>query len=169
MTGVTTNVCVGRRRARVIFLDHYIVFVGDCTGTTSEDRKDLSSEEIHRWTLTNIELTFGVVVTSGDVISAWRKLVFFPPLEPWRVGARTARCSNEDVNDPPPQEAILPAGLPEPMGYSACRQSGRFPVSIRPDGDRFPSMASFPKRASSQGGRWTCTRSSSRPGTSTRR
>jgi hypothetical protein len=52
--------------------------VGDCAATTNEDRKDLTSEEIHRWTLTNIELTFGVVVTSDDVIAAWRKLGVLP-------------------------------------------------------------------------------------------
>jgi ureidoacrylate peracid hydrolase len=74
MTGVTTNVCVESTAREGYFLDHYIVFVGDCTATTNEDRTDLTSEEIHRWTLTNIELTFGVVATSGDIIAAWRRL-----------------------------------------------------------------------------------------------
>jgi ureidoacrylate peracid hydrolase len=78
MTGVTTNVCVESTAREGYFLDHYIVLVGDCAGTTSEDRKDLTSAEIHRWTLTNIELTFGVVVTSTDVIAAWRNLGVLP-------------------------------------------------------------------------------------------
>jgi ureidoacrylate peracid hydrolase len=78
MTGVTTNVCVESTAREGYFLDHYIVFVGDCTGTTSEDRKDLTSAEIHRWTLTNIELTFGVVVTSADIVAAWRTLGVLP-------------------------------------------------------------------------------------------
>ena len=78
MTGVTTNVCVESTAREGYFLDHYIVFVDDCTATTNEDRKDLSSEEIHRWTLTNIELTFGVVVKSGDVVNAWKKIGALP-------------------------------------------------------------------------------------------
>jgi ureidoacrylate peracid hydrolase len=78
MTGITTNVCVESTAREGYFLDHYIVLVGDCTATTNEDRKDLTSEEIHRWTLTNIELTFGVVVTASDVIAAWQKLGVLP-------------------------------------------------------------------------------------------
>lgn len=78
MTGVTTNVCVESTAREGYFLDHYIVLVGDCAATTNEDRKDLTSEEIHRWTLTNIELTFGVVVASGDVIAAWQKMGALP-------------------------------------------------------------------------------------------
>jgi ureidoacrylate peracid hydrolase len=78
MTGVTTNVCVESTCREGYFLDHYIVLVGDCAGTTNEDRKDLTSEDIHRWTLTNIELTFGVVVNSSDVIAAWRKIGALP-------------------------------------------------------------------------------------------
>jgi ureidoacrylate peracid hydrolase len=78
MTGITTNVCVESTAREGYFLDHYIVLVGDCTGTTSEDRKDLTSEEIHRWTLTNIELTFGVVVNSDEVIAAWHQLGVIP-------------------------------------------------------------------------------------------
>jgi ureidoacrylate peracid hydrolase len=78
MTGVTTNVCVESTCREGYFLDHYIVLVGDCAGTTNEDRRDLTSEDIHRWTLTNIELTFGVVVNSSDVIAAWRKIGALP-------------------------------------------------------------------------------------------
>jgi ureidoacrylate peracid hydrolase len=78
MTGVTTNVCVESTAREGYFLDHYIVLVEDCCGTTNEDRKDLTSEEIHRWTLTNIELTFGVVVSSADVIAAWQKQTAIP-------------------------------------------------------------------------------------------
>ena len=78
MTGVTTNVCVESTSREGYFLDHYIVLVGDCAATTNEDRKDLTSEEIHRWTLTNIELTFGVVVNSSDVIAAWKKIGALP-------------------------------------------------------------------------------------------
>jgi ureidoacrylate peracid hydrolase len=78
MTGVTTNVCVESTAREGYFLDHYIVFVDDCTATTNEDRKDLTSEEIHRWTLANIELTFGVVVKSDDIVNAWRKIGALP-------------------------------------------------------------------------------------------
>jgi ureidoacrylate peracid hydrolase len=82
VTGITTNVCVESTCREGYFLDHYIVLVGDCAGTTNEDRKDLSSEEIHRWTLNNIELTFGIVVNSADIVAAWRK----------RGGLRQARA-----------------------------------------------------------------------------
>jgi ureidoacrylate peracid hydrolase len=78
MAGVTTNVCVESTAREGYFLDHYIVLIGDCTATTNEDRKDFTSEEIHRWTLTNIELTFGVVVSSDDLIAAWRRLGALP-------------------------------------------------------------------------------------------
>ena len=74
MAGVTTNVCVESTAREGYFLDYYIVFLSDCTATTNEDRKDLTSEEIHRWTLTNIELTFGVVASSRDIVMAWQKL-----------------------------------------------------------------------------------------------
>jgi ureidoacrylate peracid hydrolase len=78
MTGVTTNVCVESTAREGYFLDHYIVFLSDCSATTNEDRKHLTSEEIHRWTLTNIDLTFGVVVTLDDVVAAWQKLGALP-------------------------------------------------------------------------------------------
>jgi len=78
MTGVTTNVCVESTAREGYFLDYYIVLVGDCAATTNEDRKDLSSQEIHRWTLTNIDLTFGVAVSSNDVIAAWEKIGALP-------------------------------------------------------------------------------------------
>jgi ureidoacrylate peracid hydrolase len=78
ITGITTNVCVESTAREGYFLDHYIVLVGDCTATTNEDRKDLTSEEIHRWTLTNIELTFGVIVTARDVIAGWQRLGVLP-------------------------------------------------------------------------------------------
>ena len=78
VTGVTTNVCVESTCREGYFLDHYIVLVGDCAATTNEDRKDLTSEEIHRWTLTNIELTFGVVVNASEVVAAWRKVGALP-------------------------------------------------------------------------------------------
>lgn len=78
LTGVTTNVCVESTGREGYFLDHYIVLVSDCTATTNEDREDLTSEEIHRWTLTNIELTFGVVVDSNEIIAAWKKIGVLP-------------------------------------------------------------------------------------------
>jgi len=74
MAGVTTNVCVESTAREGYFHDYYIVFLSDCTATTNEDRKDLTSEEIHRWTLTNIELTFGVVVSSRELVNVWQKL-----------------------------------------------------------------------------------------------
>lgn len=71
VTGCTTNVCVESTIRDGYFHGYYIVAVDDCIGTTNEDRLDLKSEEIHSWTMTNVELTFGVVATADEVVRCW--------------------------------------------------------------------------------------------------
>ena len=59
MTGIATNVCV-ETTSRVGFMkDYYIVFLGDCTATYTD--------EMHNGTLKNIDLFFGQVVNSTDL------------------------------------------------------------------------------------------------------
>lgn len=74
MTGVTTNVCVESTAREGYFRGYYIVFLSDCTGTTNEDREDLTSADLQQWTLTNIDLTFGIVSTSSEVAESWLDL-----------------------------------------------------------------------------------------------
>jgi ureidoacrylate peracid hydrolase len=74
MTGVTSNVCVESTSRDAYFHNSYVVFVDDCVGTTNEDFSGATSEEIHRWTATNIQLTFGVVVEADEVAGAWAAL-----------------------------------------------------------------------------------------------
>jgi ureidoacrylate peracid hydrolase len=64
MTGVGTNVCV-ETTARDGYQKNYgIVFVEDCTATTSV--------EDHQATLRNIATYFGYVVKAEDVVAAWK-------------------------------------------------------------------------------------------------
>ena len=65
MTGIATNVCVETTARDGFMKDYYIVFLGDCTATFSE--------EMHNNTLKNIDLFFGQVVNSVDVVSCWKK------------------------------------------------------------------------------------------------
>jgi ureidoacrylate peracid hydrolase len=64
MTGVVTNVCVETTARDGFMKDYYIVFLKDCTSS--------SSEELHQSTLKNIALFFGEVVDSSDVFRCWQ-------------------------------------------------------------------------------------------------
>ena len=69
MTGVATNVCVETTSRDGFMKDYYIVFLRDCTAATFATAK--ISEEMHNNTLRNIDLYFGQVVDSSDVIRCW--------------------------------------------------------------------------------------------------
>jgi ureidoacrylate peracid hydrolase len=64
MTGVATDVCVETTARDGFMRDYYIVFMRDCTASTSEER--------HRNALKNIEIYFGEVVDSTDVLGCWK-------------------------------------------------------------------------------------------------
>ena len=66
MTGITSNVCVESTARDGYMYDYRIAFVSDCTGTYSQTLHDASLE--------NIKRSFGVVVTSDELIEAWRQL-----------------------------------------------------------------------------------------------
>ena len=65
MSGVATDVCV-EMTAKVGFLkDYYIVLLRDLTATVYE--------ESHNHTLRNIDLFYGEVIDSSDVVKCWKK------------------------------------------------------------------------------------------------
>jgi ureidoacrylate peracid hydrolase len=64
MTGVGTNVCVESTARDGYMRDYNIVFLSDCTAT--------SSQAAHVATLENIRQFFGIVATSDEVLSSWR-------------------------------------------------------------------------------------------------
>jgi ureidoacrylate peracid hydrolase len=66
MTGVATNMCVESTARDGFMKDYYIVFVGDCTAT--------STAEDHEATLRNIRYGFGVVVNSEEIMASWARL-----------------------------------------------------------------------------------------------
>jgi ureidoacrylate peracid hydrolase len=63
MTGVGTNVCVESTARDGFMRDFNIVFLSDCTAT--------STLEFHEATLANIRNFFGIVATSSDVLELW--------------------------------------------------------------------------------------------------
>ncbi len=65
MAGVATNVCVESTARDAFQRDYYVLFLDDCTATTSE--------ELHQGTLANIRRYFGYVVTSASVVAAWQE------------------------------------------------------------------------------------------------
>jgi ureidoacrylate peracid hydrolase len=65
MTGVATNMCVESTARDGFMKDYYIVFVADCTAT--------SSKEDHEATLRNIQVGFGEVANAKDLIADWNK------------------------------------------------------------------------------------------------
>jgi len=67
MTGVASNICVESTARDGYMKDYYIVFVADCTAT--------SKKEDHEATLRNMQVGFGVVVNSADLIATWRHLL----------------------------------------------------------------------------------------------
>jgi ureidoacrylate peracid hydrolase len=66
LTGVTTDTCVESTTRDGYFLDFYVTLVADCCGALSESD--------HRGTLARAERDFATVVTSADVVQAWRRL-----------------------------------------------------------------------------------------------
>jgi ureidoacrylate peracid hydrolase len=65
MAGVATNICVESMARDGFMLDYYIVFLRDCTATTSE--------EMHNNTLANMARSFGEVVDSSAVAKCWEE------------------------------------------------------------------------------------------------
>ncbi len=65
MSGVATNCCVESTAREGFMKDYYVVFLKDCTAATTE--------ELHNSTLRNIDLYFGEVVDSSDVIRCWKR------------------------------------------------------------------------------------------------
>ena len=63
MTGVATNVCVESTARQGYMLDYNILFLSDCTAT--------SSQAEHDGALKNIARSFGTVATADEVIDAW--------------------------------------------------------------------------------------------------
>jgi len=63
LSGIATNVCVEGTARDGFMKDYYIAFLKDCTATFTE--------EMHNSTLKNIDLFFGEVVGSNDVIRCW--------------------------------------------------------------------------------------------------
>lgn len=65
LTGVATNACVESTARDGFMKDYYIVFLRDCTAT--------STLEDHEATLRNINTYFGVVATSDELVDIWLK------------------------------------------------------------------------------------------------
>lgn len=65
MTGVATNACVESTARDGFMKDYYIVFLSDCTAT--------STQEGHEATLRNINAYFGVVASSDKLVGIWQK------------------------------------------------------------------------------------------------
>lgn len=65
MTGVGTNVCVESTARDGYMRDYNIIFVSDCTAT--------SSLAEHEATLANMRKFFGMVATSDEVLAYWAK------------------------------------------------------------------------------------------------
>jgi ureidoacrylate peracid hydrolase len=78
LTGAATNVCVESTAREVYMHDYYLVFVGDCTATMSQ--------EAHDYTLKMIDTYFGQVAGSDDIMKAWGVTAV-----PAQVGGRAAR------------------------------------------------------------------------------
>ena len=72
MTGVGTNVCVESTARDGYMQDYNIVFLSDCTAT--------STQAFHDATLANIRGFFGIVTTSDEVLADWRARVPQPAL-----------------------------------------------------------------------------------------
>lgn len=64
VTGAGSNVCVESTAREVYSHDYYLVFLSDCTATTDD--------VAHQHTLAMIDMFFGQVASSDEVISAWQ-------------------------------------------------------------------------------------------------
>ncbi len=65
ISGVATNVCVESTARDGYQLDYYVVFLEDCAANMNL--------ELHNATLENVNRYFGVVSSSAEVLSAWKK------------------------------------------------------------------------------------------------
>jgi len=65
ITGTATNVCVESTAREGFMLDYNIVLVKDCVASGHID--------LHNATLKNIELLFGSVAVSNEIVDAWSK------------------------------------------------------------------------------------------------
>ena len=63
MTGVATNVCVETTARQAFLRDYYVVFTSDCTATYTRAE--------HEATLHNIDLFFGQVAVSDEIVACW--------------------------------------------------------------------------------------------------
>ena len=64
LTGIATDTCVESAGRDAYFIDYYVTIVEDCCGA--------ASEEDHRMALKRFNRDYGQVVTSGEVMDAWR-------------------------------------------------------------------------------------------------
>jgi ureidoacrylate peracid hydrolase len=64
LTGIATDTCVESAGRDAYFIDYYVTIVEDCCGA--------ASEEDHRMALKRFNRDYGQVVTSGEVMNAWR-------------------------------------------------------------------------------------------------
>jgi nicotinamidase-related amidase len=66
LTGIATEVCVESTARDAFFRDYQVVVPSDCVGCYSEDRQQASLSVLAR--------SFGIVTSSGEIASTWRKL-----------------------------------------------------------------------------------------------
>jgi ureidoacrylate peracid hydrolase len=64
LTGVATNVCVESTARDGFMREYYIVIPSDLTEGTSADAK--------KWSLLNLDMFFGEVVSSNDILECWK-------------------------------------------------------------------------------------------------
>jgi ureidoacrylate peracid hydrolase len=64
LSGVATDTCVESTARDAYFIDYYVTLVADCCGA--------ASERDHRVALERFDRDYGTVVSSADVIGAWR-------------------------------------------------------------------------------------------------
>jgi ureidoacrylate peracid hydrolase len=64
VTGAGSNVCVESTAREIYSHDYYLVFLSDCTATTDD--------AAHQHTLGMIDMFFGQVASSAEVVEAWQ-------------------------------------------------------------------------------------------------
>lgn len=64
--GIATNVCVESTARHAVFLDYFVLVVGDAAATAD-------GREVHEASLANIGRHFGVVATTEEVLSIWEQ------------------------------------------------------------------------------------------------
>jgi ureidoacrylate peracid hydrolase len=70
VTGAGSNVCVESTAREVYSHDYYLIFLSDCTATTDDTA--------HKYTLQMIDMFFGQVATSDEVMQAWEAAARIP-------------------------------------------------------------------------------------------